>query len=72
MQFGSNQDDHGNHILYKKTLPTGFLDMVDDVVGVTEVGFKASELNSVINVTTAEKTPTVLSIQVQIHDCGKM
>ena len=46
--------------------------MVDDVVGVTEVGFKASELNSVINVTTAEKTPTVLSIQVQIHDCGKM
>ena len=48
--------DSGNHILYKKTLPIGFLGMVDDVVGVTEAGFKASELNSVINVKTAEKT----------------
>ena len=46
----------GNHIFYKKTLPIGFLGMVDDVVGITELGYKASELNSILNVKTAEKT----------------
>jgi hypothetical protein len=41
---------------YKNILPVGFLGLVDDIVGITEAGFKASQLNSVINVRTAEKT----------------
>ena len=42
--------------MYKEILPLGFLGLVDDIVGITEAGFKASQLNSVINVKTAEKT----------------
>ena len=37
-------------------MPVGFLGLVDDTVGTTEAGFKASKLNSIINVKTAEKT----------------
>ena len=46
----------GNFYKYKNVLPVGFLGMVDDVVGITEAGHKASELNAFINIRTAEKT----------------
>ena len=46
----------GYHHLYKNILPIGFLGMVDDIVGITEAGHKASELNAFINIKTAEKT----------------
>ena len=46
----------GYHHLYKNVLPIGFLGMVDDIVGITEAGHKASELNAFINIKTAEKT----------------
>ena len=46
----------GFHYLYKNSLPIGFLGMVDDIVGISEAGPKASELNAFMNIKTAEKT----------------
>ena len=45
----------------------GFLGLVDDIVGVTEAGFKAQELNAYINVKTAEKT-----LQFGVKKCKSM
>ena len=55
-KIGNDSMKAGNFYLYKNSLPVGFLGMVDDVVGITEAGHKASELNAFINVRTAEKT----------------
>ena len=46
----------GHFYLYKNMLPVGFLGLVDDIVGVTEAGYKAQQLNAFMNVKTAEKT----------------
>ena len=35
----------GLSYLYKKTLPVGFLGLVDDIIGVSEAGAKAQMLN---------------------------
>ena len=40
---------------YKGYVPVGILGMIDDVAGVSESGTKATELNSFINVKSAEK-----------------
>ena len=45
----------GYGYLYKKTLPVGFLGLVDDIIGVTEAGVQAQMMNSFINIKTAEK-----------------
>ena len=45
----------GYHYPYKNSHPVGFLGMVDDIVGITQAGYKANQLNSFINVKTAEK-----------------
>ena len=41
--------------LYKDQLPISMLGLVDDIVGVTEAGFRAQQLNVMINVKTSEK-----------------
>ena len=46
----------GLSYLYKKTLPVGFLGLVDDIIGVSEAGVKAQMLNAFINTKTAEKS----------------
>ena len=48
--------DEGHGYLYKGILPVGFLGLVDDIIGVTEAGIKAQQMNAFINVKTAEKT----------------
>ena len=45
----------GYHYSYKNSHPVGFLGMVDDIVGITKAGYKANQLNSFINVKTAER-----------------
>ena len=45
----------GYGYMYKDTLPITMLAMVDDLVGVTNVGFKAQQLNAAINIKSAEK-----------------
>ena len=59
--------EEGYFYLYKNTLPVGFLGLVDDIVGVTEAGFKAHQLNSFMNVKTAEK-----SLQFGASKCKSM
>ena len=55
-KIGQDCMEAGYHYLYKNILPVGFLGMVDDIVGITEAGYQASQLNAFINVNTAEKT----------------
>ena len=52
---------------YKDRLPVGFLGLVDDIVGITEVGYKAHQLNSMIYLKTAEKT-----LQFGVTKCKSM
>ena len=54
--IGKECMEEGHFYLYKGVLPVGFLGLVDDIVGITEAVFKAQQLNSYINVKTAEKT----------------
>ena len=54
--IGKECMEAGHSYLYKNELPVGFLGLVDDIIGVTEVGFKAQMLNVFINLKTAEKT----------------
>ena len=57
----------GSFYLYKSVLPVGFLGLVDDIVGGTEAGYKAQQLNAHINIKTAEKT-----LQFGIKKCKSM
>ena len=41
--------------IYKNKLSVGILGLMDDLVGVTEVGYKAKMMNAFFNVKTAEK-----------------
>ena len=53
--IGKVVEEAGIGYLYKGILPISFLGLVDDVIGVTEAGFKAQQLNTILNVRTAEK-----------------
>ena len=53
--------------LYKGILPISFLGLVDDVIGVTEAGFKAQQLNAILNVKTSEKC-----LQYGVTKCKSM
>ena len=43
------------------------LGLVDDMIGVSEVGYKAQQLNAIINVKTAEKR-----LQFGVSKCKSM
>ena len=55
-KIGQHCMEAGYFYLYKNILPVGFLGLVDDIVGITEAGHKAHQLNAVINVRTAKKS----------------
>ena len=55
-QIGQDCIKAGYYYLYKNILPIGFLGMVDDIAVITEAGIKANQINSFLNVKTAEKT----------------
>ena len=40
---------------YKEELPINILGLVDDIIGVTEAGFKAQMMNTILNYKSAEK-----------------
>ena len=40
---------------YKDQVPVGILGQIDDLIGVTEAGYKAQQMNSYLNVKTADK-----------------
>ena len=52
---------------YKDTLTIGMLGLVDDMIGVTDAGYKAQQMNAILNVKTAEKR-----LQFGITKCKSM
>jgi hypothetical protein len=59
------ETDYG--YLYKNELPVGMLALVDDLIGVTNAGYKAQQMNAAINVKTAEKR-----LQFGLKKCKSM
>ena len=53
--IGKVVEEAGDGYLYIGILPISFLGLVDDVIRVTEAGFKAQQLNTILNVKTLEK-----------------
>ena len=53
--IGQECSESGYGYKYKDILPVGILGLVDDTIGVTEVGYKAQMMNAFFNVKTAEK-----------------
>ena len=53
--------------LYKNELRVGSLGLVDDIIGVTEVGFKAQIMNAFINLKTADKSCSL--DQLSVNQC---
>ena len=49
---------------YKNVVDISVLALVDDLIGVTEAGFKAHQMNAVINAKTAEKR-----LQIGVAKC---
>ena len=57
---------------YKGDISIGVLGMIDDFLGVSESGLKASQLNAFINVKTAEKKTSILTYQIPHNEnCTK-
>ena len=53
--------------IYKKSMQISMLGLVDDLIGITEVGYKAQQLNAILNVKSAEK-----GLQFGITKCKTM
>ena len=45
----------GYGYLYKDVLPVSLLILIDDMIGVSNASFKAHQMNTVLNVKTADK-----------------
>ena len=54
--IGKESQAAGYGIKYKDSLPISLLGLVDDTIRVTEAGFRAQQMNVLMNVRTAEKT----------------
>ena len=52
---------------YKNVLPVSMLALVDDLIGITNAGFKAQQMNAIINVKSAEKR-----LQFGVSKCKSM
>ena len=57
----------GYGYMYKSILPVTMLALVDDIIGITYAGFRAQQMNTVINVRTAEKR-----LQFGVTKCKSM
>ena len=53
--IGKKCEESGYGYKYKNKLPIPILGLVDDVIGISEAGIRAHQLNALINVKTAEK-----------------
>ena len=65
--IGQECEETGLGYLYKDQVMVTMLGLVDDVIWVSEAGFKAQQLNSVINTKTAEK-----GLQFGVPKCKTM
>ena len=66
-KIGKAVEESGIGYQYKDKLPIPMLGLVDDVVGVSEAGFRAQQLNVIFNVKTSE-----LGLQYGIKKCKSM
>ena len=66
-QIGKSVEEAGIGYFYKNELPISILGLVDDVAGVFEAGYKAQQLNVILNVKTSEK-----GLQYGIAKCKSM
>ena len=57
----------GYGYLYKDVLPVSLLILIDDMIGVSNASFKAHQMNTVLNVKTADKR-----LQFGIKKCKSM
>jgi hypothetical protein len=53
--IGKDIEEAGLRYLYKESLPVSLLGLVDDVIGVTGAGYKAQQMNVILNVKSTEK-----------------
>ena len=53
--IGKEVEKTGYGYRYKDVLPVTLLGLVDDMIGITDAGFKAQQLNAVLNARTADK-----------------
>ena len=65
--IGKEVEDSGYGYMYQDKLPVSLLGLVDDMIGVTEAGYKAQQLNALLNVKTAEKR-----LQFGVSKCKTM
>ena len=65
--IGKECSESGYGYKYMDILPVGILGLVDDLIGVTEVGFQAQMMNTYINIKTAEK-----GLQFGVKKCSTM
>ena len=54
--IGKECQEAGYGYIYMDSLPVSILGLVDDMVGVTEVGYQAQQMNTFMNIKTAEKS----------------
>ena len=54
--IGKECQEAGYGYMYMDSLPISMLGLVDDLVGVTEVGYQAQQMNTFMNIKTAEKS----------------
>ena len=65
--IGQECEETGLGYLYKGQVMVTMLGLVDDIIGVSEAGFKAQQLNSIINTKSAEK-----GLQFGVPKCKTM
>ena len=65
--IGKYCEDSGLGYKYKDRIQVTMLGMVDDIAGISEAGYKAQQLNAVINTKTAEK-----GLQFGVSKCKTM
>ena len=53
--IGKEIEQSGIGYQYKDILPVSLLGLVDDIIGITEAGYKSQQMNAILNIKTAEK-----------------
>ena len=65
--IGKDVEQSGYGYNYQDMLPVPLLALVDDMIGVTKAGYRAQQMNAMINVKTAEKR-----LQFGVKKCKSM
>ena len=70
--IGKQCISEGHTYLYKGELPVGFLGLVDDIIGVTEPGFKAQKMNAFIDDKQLKRLYNLGKGNINLYWRGKM